>query len=131
MESKYKDSKIYAIRSPHTNKIYIGSTTTKYLCNRLHGHKNDYKKNHYVTSCEIIKLGDAYIELLECFPCSSKSELTKREGELMQQHDCVNKYIAGRTVRESQLAHLKKNKDAINLKQKLKARERRANQMLQ
>ena len=39
----YQNSKIYKLTSPHTNKIYIGSTTQKYLSDRKSGHIRDYK----------------------------------------------------------------------------------------
>lgn len=91
----YQNGKIYAIRSPQTNKIYIGSTTQP-LRKRLWDHKNDnYNPNRtekICTSKKIMDLGDYYIELLENFPCNTKEELNKREGELQRFHDCVNHY---------------------------------------
>ena len=100
----YNNSKIYSIKSFKTDKIYIGSTSTL-LNQRLSKHKNNYKswnegKYHYVTSFEIIKHGDYYIELIENYPCKSKSELEKREGELIWQNDnTINKCIAGRQIK--------------------------------
>jgi hypothetical protein len=112
MESKYQHSKIYTIRSPNTEKYYIGSTVKKYLCSRLSEHNADYKrflngKCRKTTSYEIIELGNVYIELLECFPCNSKLELSKREGELIREHknNCVNKVVAGRTRKENETEH--------------------------
>ena len=66
MENKYSNGKIYTIRSPSTDKIYIGSTIEKYLSSRLNGHNALYKrflngKDNNMTSFELIKLGDAYI----------------------------------------------------------------------
>ena len=114
--NKYQNGKIYTIRSPSTDKYYIGSTIEKYLSNRLGGHNSKYKrflngKWHNTTSFEIIKLGDAYIELLELFPCNNKLELCKREGELIRIHknNCVNRCIAGRTRKDYQID----NKDKI------------------
>ena len=71
--NKYQGGKIYTIRSPHTDKYYIGSTVEKYLSSRLNGHNASYKRflndaHGKITSFEIIELGDAYIELLELFP---------------------------------------------------------------
>ena len=107
VKNKYQTAKIYTIRSPHTDKYYIGSTANKYLCNRLAGHKSNYKQyltgdNKYMTSFDIIKLGDVYIELLELVKCNSNDELHKREGELIREHknNCVNNYVAGRTGKE-------------------------------
>jgi len=102
----YKNGKIYTIRSNLTDKYYIGSTCSL-LSKRLYQHKGDYKKflggkKNNISSCEIIKFDDAYIELLEDFKCNSKDQLLKREGELIREHkdDIVNKCIAGRTKKE-------------------------------
>ncbi len=54
-----------------------------------------------------------YIELFENFPCNSKEELNKREGEIIREIGTVNKQIAGRTDKE----WYKDNKERI-LKQR-------------
>lgn len=103
----YKNGQIYTIRSHQTPLFYIGSTCSP-LAKRLYGHKKDYKcwtKNDeysYTTSYEIIKYEDHYIELLEEFPCETKKQLNKREGQIIRFYDdrCVNKVIAGRTKAE-------------------------------
>ena len=134
--NKYQNGKIYCIRSPSTDKIYIGSTIEQYLSNRFGGHNRDYKRflngnRKNVSSFEIIKLGDAYIELLEAYPCNSKLELCKKEGELIRLHsdNCVNRCIAGRTrkdylsdnkekIMEQQKQNYKDNKETIKPKRK-------------
>jgi hypothetical protein len=40
----YQEGKIYKIISPLTDKIYVGSTTKKYLSERLCRHLCDYKR---------------------------------------------------------------------------------------
>jgi len=100
----YQEAKIYQIKSEQTDKVYIGSTTKK-LSQRFSTHKRDYKrylagKYDYVTSFKILEYGDAYIELLEDYPCESKTELEHREAELIRELDCVNKNIPGRTQKE-------------------------------
>lgn len=80
----YQQSKIYKIISPHTDKIYIGSTIKQYLSQRLVKHKSDFKrwqqgKTHKVSSFDLIELGNVEIILLELYPCNSKDELTSRE----------------------------------------------------
>ena len=104
--NKYNTSMIYTIRSPTTDKYYIGSTTQK-LCKRFSDHKINYKLYlkgafNFITSFELLELGDAYIELLEEINCNNKTQLVKREGELIREHkkDCVNKRIDGRTPKE-------------------------------
>jgi hypothetical protein len=68
-------------------------------------HRRDYKswinKTHnYMTSYEILKYGDAYIELVEECEFASKQEMQKREGHFIRTMECVNKLIAGRTTIE-------------------------------
>jgi hypothetical protein len=87
----YKEAKIYAIRSYQTDKIYIGST-----CQPLYKRFYQHKKMNDTSSKEILDLNDAYIELLENFPCSNRDELKKREGELIRDNNSVNKNVAGR-----------------------------------
>ena len=101
----YQNGKIYSIRSHQTDDIYIGSTTNP-LSKRFYQHKSKYNKwvngsKDYTSSFELFKYNDVYYELIECFPCNSKDELHKREGEITREtENCVNKFIAGRTVRE-------------------------------
>ena len=109
LNNKYNNSFIYTIRSPHTDKFYIGSTTQK-LCKRFANHKSDYdayvnNKKNYITSFKIIELGDSYIELLEQINCDSKIQLELREGELIRIHKdlCINKIMVGRTDKQYRL----------------------------
>lgn len=97
MENKYQRGQIYSIRSHQTDFIYIGSTTQP-LHKRFHEHKNSKR---YYTSKEIIQYTDAYIELIENYPCNSKKELNRREGQhIRNTENCVNKQLAGRTKKE-------------------------------
>lgn len=107
--NKYHNGKIYTIRSYQTDKFYIGSTCSP-LHKRFYGHKNDYaqfqnQKYHYITSFEIIKYDDCYIELLELFKCDYKIELRKREGEWIRANkiNVVNKCVAGRSIEQYQI----------------------------
>jgi hypothetical protein len=90
----YSLGKIYAIRSPHTDLIYIGSTTQKYLSSRFTQHTKYTRHDERKTrehSYTVIDFGDAYIELLEECPCENKQQLLKREGELIRSTaNCVN-----------------------------------------
>ena len=117
-ENRSTRGKIYSIRSHQTNDIYIGSTIDD-LPKRLYGHKRDYRrfmneKDSYVTSFEIVKYEDCYIELIENFPCNSKNELHRKEGEIIRKTECVNKLIAGRTDKE----YREENKEQIALRKK-------------
>ena len=112
----YSQGKIYVIKSSQTEDIYIGSTK-KTLNERISGHKCGYNKwvednkNTYVSSYEILKYDDAYIELLEEYPCNTKQELHKKEGEYQRILECVNKQIAGRTNKEWREEHNEYDKD--------------------
>jgi hypothetical protein len=123
----YQQGKIYCIRSHQTDEIYIGSTTQT-LAERLTKHKNSIKCS-YRTSQHILQYQDAYIELIELFPCNSKEELNKKEGEHIRLNNCVNKRIAGRTGQEwreenkehrtsQQKEYYETNKDQIKETQK-------------
>ena len=109
----YTNSKIYAIRSHHTDQIYVGSTTQK-LSNRMTNHRSCYNKyvasnKKYVSSFEILRHGDAYIELIENIECLCQEQLRQREGELIREMNCVNKNIAGRSKKQ----YLQDNKEQI------------------
>jgi hypothetical protein len=120
--NRYHNGKIYSLRSHQTDKYYIGSTCDA-LHKRFYKHKLDYKrwkdgKQHYVSSYEILKYDDCYIELFENCRCNSKIELHAKEGELIRKYknDVVNKCIAGRTHKE----YLKECKDKIREQRKQK-----------
>ena len=129
----YKQGKIYSIRSFQTDDIYIGSTTQE-LCNRMSGHRRNYKKYlngkyTFVTSFDILKYDDAYIELIEKYPCTCKKELEAIEGKYIRKMDCVNRRIEGRTlkqyrednkeqIKKYKKQHYESNKQTIALKQK-------------
>lgn len=130
MPIDYQLSKVYTIRSPSTDKFYLG-TTVKTLSGRFSGHKSNYKfflQGKYkcnVSSYEIIKLGDAYIELLESYPCNSKEELLKREGELLRLHkdNIVNKRrenITNDERKQKMLEYKEKNYKELQIKSKIK-----------
>ena len=112
MNYKYQRGKIYKIVSDDLpNVCYIGSTVQT-LSNRLSGHRASYKsylngKASYTSSFELIKTGNAIIYLIQDYPCTTKNELERREGELIRQYrfdpTCemvINKVIAGRSGKE-------------------------------
>lgn len=110
----YKNGQIYVIRSYKTDKIYVGATCSP-LYKRFYKHKQEYKRwlkttEKYMSSFEIIKYGDAYIELYEKYPCSCKNELRKKEGETIRKLNCVNKNIAGRDKKQYRQDNLERIK---------------------
>ncbi len=115
----YQNGKIYSIRSYQTDLIYIGSTTQP-LSKRLSKHRQDFNswennKFNYITSFEIIKFNDHYIELIENYSCNSKNELERREGQLIRETaNAVNKRIAGLTRVETCKLYYDTNKEHIS-----------------
>lgn len=95
----FAKGKIYRIISPNCDKVYIGSTTAT-LNNRFSNHKSACKTENS-SSKVVIESGDAVIELLENFPCESKKELERREGEIIRiTENRSNATVAGRTNKE-------------------------------
>lgn len=114
----YQNGKLYTIRSHQTDNVYVGSTTQT-LSVRMGGHRANFKSYNkgvgkYVTSFELLKYDDSYIELIELYPCNSKVELGRGEGIHIRQMDCVNKNIAGRT----QVEYYQDNKEQLKEYQK-------------
>ncbi len=99
----YSKGKIYKIISDETDKIYIGSTIQP-LSKRLSSHIrsfNCYEKTlKYISANEILKFKEPKIILIETFPCDSKEELLSRERYHIEQNDCVNITVPGRTDKE-------------------------------
>ena len=103
--SKFASGKIYAIKSHNSTMVYIGSTTGS-LETRLFQHRkkfDDFSKGgkKYLSSFEVIRYPDNYIELVEDFPCHTKQELLKREGHIIRRTlFTTNKNIPGRSPKE-------------------------------
>jgi hypothetical protein len=93
----YKNGKIYTIRNKNDDKlIYVGSTCKKYLSDRIANHRALYKRNPITLFYNLVEdWNDWYIELYENYPCNSKDELTKREGEVIREIGTLNKRRAG------------------------------------
>jgi hypothetical protein len=104
----YSKGKIYRIYSPShlEDGEYIGSTTQA-LAVRMASHRSDYrryisgKKTILCSSKDILKYEDARIELIEEYPCETKEQLLRKEGEYIRgSSKCINRVIAGRTDKE-------------------------------
>jgi hypothetical protein len=107
----YNNGKIYKIEpicDHEENEIYIGSTTKKYLSQRMTSHRNSYNqwKNGKYHKFTVFDLFDKYgiencqIYLLESVNANTKDELLAREGYFIKTLNCVNKIINGRTKKE-------------------------------
>ena len=128
----YKNAKIYKIVDNTNGNIYIGSTCKK-LCRRIAQHRANYKqylngKFSYITSFKILENGDYDIILIEeVKDCENKEQLRARERYYIENVECVNKRIEGRTAKEyyndnkvviaaKNKEHYEANKDTINAK---------------
>ena len=104
----YQKGKIYKIESHLGDKIYIGSTTNEYLCQRMRGHRKNYnqwkKENRDLTTSFLLfeeyGIDNCEIILIEAYPCNSKDELKSREAHYIKTIKCVNKCIPGRTSKQ-------------------------------
>ena len=106
----YKDSIIYKIVCNDTGKTYYGSTCKPQLCNRMTQHRANYKKylegkTNYTTSFSILEGGNYGYSLVEEYPCDSKQQLHARERYYIENNDCVNKVVPGRSRKEFYAAH--------------------------
>ena len=120
---RYEHGKIYKIVDVGLNKCYYGSTTEP-LSKRMERHRRCYKQ--YLESGKVdtnsrILFSEYGIEnckifLVEDFPCDTKEQLLRREGEYIRNNACVNKQVAGRTHKEYH--------DEFNDYLKVKQRER-------
>lgn len=130
----YSKGKIYTIRYRGDDSlVYVGSTIQS-LAARMGGHRQDCNKQCknsllYMKMRETNDMDNWSIELFELYPCNSKEELLKREGEVIREISSLNKQIAGRKKEQwreenrKQLLEKKKqyyenNKDIILDKQK-------------
>jgi len=109
----FENAKIYALTSPSTDYIYIGSTCSS-LPVRLRNHKELYKQHLKgnpikISAFKLLELGDVDIIMLEdCKDVCCKKELLKRERYWIENKLCVNKNIPSRTMKESQKAYYEK-----------------------
>jgi hypothetical protein len=110
---EFKNPKIYALSSPHTNLLYIGSTCMS-LGLRLRNHQELYKQfikgshNRKCSAFKLFELGfeDVRIETIdECEDICCKKALLKKERFWIENNNCVNKNIPSRTALESSKAH--------------------------
>ena len=107
--NKYQNGKIYKLVCDNSPLVYYGSTSQKYLCDRLASHKYNCKKRN-CGSKELFNLGKVSIHLIEKYPCNSKKELEDREKIyikfILKNFDykiICNKKIPSRTKEEAEI----------------------------
>ena len=108
----YSNSKIYKIEpicDHDEGDIYIGSTTKKYLSQRLEFHRRDYKNyksgmiKYKLTSFTLFDkygIDNCDIILLEFVNATCKEELHRIEAHYIKSVRCVNKMVPLRTKKE-------------------------------
>ena len=107
----YSNGKIYKIEpivEHEEEEIYVGSTTKQYLSQRMDNHRRCFKswKSGKTNKLTVFDLFDKYgidnckIYLLESVNANSKDELLAKEGHYIKTLKCVNRCIAGRTIKE-------------------------------
>jgi len=97
----YQNGKIYKIINDDLpNLIYYGSTTQKRLSRRMATHRCQAIKPNPTKSKILFESGTPKIILVELFPCNSKEELYKRERYYIENNECVNYKLPGRTQKE-------------------------------
>ena len=108
-----KNPKIYALSSPHTNLLYIGSTCLS-LPLRLRNHQQLYKqyiKGSTNSKCSAFKLFDLGFEdvrietIDDCEDICCKKALLKKERFWIENNNVVNYNIPSRSAKESSKAH--------------------------
>ena len=102
---KFEDAKIYKIVDNTNGNIYIGSTCEPTLARRLAKHRSNYNlflkgTYHFVTSFKIIENNDYDIVLMEKCNVQNRDELHARERFYIENNNCVNKIVVGRTRKE-------------------------------
>jgi len=101
LPTDYSLGKIYRIINPNNIKYYIGSTILP-LEKRLEQHKRakvsydkGNKSSRKLASFELLEGGS--IELIKNYPCKTRTQLQKEEGEMIRNHkeSITNFFVAG------------------------------------
>jgi len=112
----YTKSKIYKITCNITGLTYYGSTVN-HISKRISQHRTKFKAgNLKCSSRQVLVGGDYDYSLVEEFSCENKDQLHKRERFYIENNDCVNKQIPGRTRTFKE--YYKQNKDRVKAKNK-------------
>jgi hypothetical protein len=99
-----KNGIVYMLWSEMGGVIYFGSTGQK-ESQRLAEHRRDYKRflanesKCNLTSCEVMKYPDYKMIVLDEYQNITRDELVVHEGFYIQNNECVNKNVAGATLK--------------------------------
>jgi excinuclease UvrABC ATPase subunit len=108
---------IYAISSPSTNSIYIGSSFNH--MRRYNGHLNQLNPNfngYYCRSKDIVAQNDHKIEIVEYFICNTEKQLREREGWWQKNYNGLMKLVNKNIACRSQKQYRQDMKHMINKK---------------
>jgi hypothetical protein len=121
--------KVYKIKNDENDLTYYGSTKQK-LSLRMSLHRamlkryKEGKSNNFCSSYEVMQYENPQIILVEEIDCENKEQLRARERHYVENFDCVNKRVPGRTIKESHDIASKKyyrdNKELITKKKEEK-----------
>ena len=127
----YSQGKIYKIEpivEHDEGDIYIGSTTKKYLSQRMTAHRKDYKrwiegkKGHTTSFILFQKYGiqNCEIILIEEVDTTTHDGLVSKEAFYIKAFKCVNKYVPfkteeerKKTIKEQSKMYSQQNKEKI------------------
>lgn len=102
--------RIYIIRSPNTEMVYVGSTTLS-LKERFVIHISGWRYNQHCSSHLVLDEGEAYIELIEEVEVESERELAMLEQQWIDNTpNTVNKKRAYRSYEERLQQHRTRNR---------------------
>lgn len=124
--SRYNNAQIYSIRSHMTSDVYYGYSC-KMLSKRIHDHRIKFKKykdgiyKKYISSYEVLKYPDHYIELEAKVPCTSIEELRAVRNQYVRNNLCVN--IITLDERERRQQYYQQNKERIKQYRKQRYQE--------
>ncbi len=93
----YQEGKIYKIiNDSMPGMVYYGST-----CNTFSRRMGAHKTPSSTCKSKILfEYGNPQMILIEKYPCNDRMELTARERYYIENNECVNKVIPGRTDKE-------------------------------
>lgn len=111
-----RTGKIYKIVCKTTDKVYIGSTVKRWLCQRICTHIQHYKryqqgKMNYLKSFDIIENNNFIHELIEEIEFDDISELRQREQYWIERMECINERKAHTNRQEYFRQYRKDHKD--------------------
>lgn len=124
MSNKYEQGKIYKVCDIAYTRTYYGSTIEP-LCKRMGKYRykyHKYKRGEGRDNITVFMIFDEFgienckIELVEIYPCASKMELMRKEGEYIKNNECVNKTVMGKTMIKYIKEYRDNNKEIIDQK---------------